>query len=140
MIGRVVSVKMQKTVAVLVESRKTHPLYKKSYKFSKRYLVDDLIGVKLGDILEMEKIRPVSKNKHWRVLKVVGRNIEEIVEEKLKEEAARVIGKVMPASPAGGPEEKEEAKESKGLKESEVKETEEKKTMSKRKEKSGGSA
>lgn len=101
MIGRVVSVKMAKTAVVLVESRKTHPLYKKSYKSSKRYLVDDQLGVKLGDIVDVQKIRPVSKNKHWKVLKVIGRNIEEIVEEELKETAAEAMAEVMP-------EEKEE--------------------------------
>ena len=88
MVGRVVSVKMNNTVVALVERVKTHPLYKKSYKSSKKYLVDDSLGVKLGDIIEMQSIRPLSKNKHFKVLKVVGRNIEEIVEEELKQEAA----------------------------------------------------
>lgn len=96
MIGRVVSVKTKNTVVVLVEGIKTHPLYKKSFLRSKRYLVDDPVGVKLGDLVEVNKIKPISKLKHWKIEKVVGRNIEEIVEEELKEKAAEVVAEVMP--------------------------------------------
>jgi small subunit ribosomal protein S17 len=96
MIGRVVSVKMQNTAVVLVESTKTHPLYKKSYKRSKKFLVEDLIGVKPGDIVDIIKVRPISKLKHWKIEKVVGRNIEAIVAEELKEKAAAAIEEGMP--------------------------------------------
>ncbi len=99
MIGRVVSIKMKNTVVVLVEGTKMHPLYKKAFLRSKRYLVDDLLGVKPGDIVELIKIRPLSKMKHYRVGKVVGRDIEEIVEEELKEKAAAVVAEVMPEKP-----------------------------------------
>lgn len=101
MTGRVISVKTQKTAAILVEGKKTHPLYGKSYVASKKYLVDDPIGVSLGDIVEIEKIRPISKRKHWRIVKVIGRDIEEIIEQQLKEKAEEAIEEVMP-------EEKEE--------------------------------
>lgn len=120
--GRVVSKKMNKTAVVLVEGTKTHPLYKKSYAFSKRYLVDDPIEVKMGDIVEMVSIRPMSKLKTWRITKVVGRDIEEIVKEQLEESAAQAIGEVMPEekessdiSPQSSDEneEKEENKETK---------------------------
>lgn len=96
MIGRVVSTKMLKTVVVLVESTETHPLYKKSFKRSKRYLVHDELGVKDGDIVDILSVRPISKNKHWKVSKVVGRDIEEIIEQELKEQAAEVVAEVMP--------------------------------------------
>ena len=94
--GRVVSVKTKNTAVVLVEGTKTHPLYKKSFLRSKRYLVDDQVGVKLGDLVEINKIKPVSKLKHWRIEKVVGRDIEKIVEEELKEKAAEIVAEVMP--------------------------------------------
>lgn len=100
--GRVVSVKSQKTASVLIESKKSHPLYRKSYAASKKYLADDQIGVRLGDIVELEKIRPISKRKHWRIVKVIGRDIEEIVEQQLKEKAEEAIEAVMPASPGEG--------------------------------------
>lgn len=96
MIGRVVSIKMAKTAAVLVERTAIHPLYKKVFKRSKKYLADDLVGVKDGDLVEIVKVAPVSKNKHWRILKVVGKNLEEITEEKLKAEAKEIVAEVMP--------------------------------------------
>ncbi|MBI2337980.1 30S ribosomal protein S17 [Candidatus Daviesbacteria bacterium] len=96
MIGRVVSTKLKNTVTVLVERVAKHPLYKKTFVRSKRYLVDDLVGVKEGDIVEIIKIRPISKNKHWRVAKVVGKNLEEITEVILKDQAEKVISEVMP--------------------------------------------
>jgi len=94
--GRVVAAKLPKTVTVLVESRKTHPLYGKSYKVSKKYLVQDDLGVTEGDLVEMVKVKPISKNKHFAVRKVVGRDIEAIVTKELKAEAAENIAEVMP--------------------------------------------
>lgn len=98
--GRVVSVKMQKTAVVLVETRKRHPLYGKSYVYSNKYLVDDPIGVGLGDIVEFEKCKPISKRKHWRIVRVVGRDIEAIEKEVMKEVAEQAIEEVMPEEPA----------------------------------------
>jgi len=96
MIGRVVSTKMHKTAAVLVERMAKHPLYKKTFVRSKRYLVDDSLGVKMGDMVEIVKVRPISKNKHWSITKVVGKNLTEITEEKLKAEAEKIVKEVMP--------------------------------------------
>lgn len=95
MIGRVVSTKMKSTVTVLVERVAKHPLYKKTYIQTKKYLADVSIAVKDGDMVEIVKIRPVSKNKHWKVTKVVGKDLAEITEEKLKAEAEKVIAEVM---------------------------------------------
>lgn len=99
MIGRVVSIKMLKTATVLVTSTKTHPLYKKSFVRSKKYLADDPIGVNLGDLVEIIKTRPTSKRKHWKITKVVGRDIEAVVKEELKEAAIEAIEEVMPVEP-----------------------------------------
>lgn len=96
MVGRVVSIKSLKTVTVLVESVVEHPLYKKTYKQSKKYLVDDAIGVKLGDIVDFINCKPVSKNKHWRITKVLGKNFAEIAKEELKKEAESIISEIMP--------------------------------------------
>lgn len=106
MIGRVVSAKLKNTVTVLVERVAMHPLYKKTYIQSKRYLVDDSIGVRVGDIVDMQKCRPVSKNKHWKITKVLGKSLTEIAEEQMKEKAEEVIAEVMP-------EEKEDEKQEK---------------------------
>lgn len=94
--GRVVSTKALKTVTVLVEKRVTHPLYGKSFKRSKKYLVHDGLGVSLGDLVEMIKVKPISKNKHFMISKVVGKNIEAVISEELKEKAAEAIAEVLP--------------------------------------------
>lgn len=96
MIGRVVSTKMQKTVTVLIERVAKHPLYQKTFIQSKRYLVDDPVGVKMGDVVEIVKVKPISKNKHWRIVKVVGKNLEEITESALKAAAEKIIAEAMP--------------------------------------------
>ncbi len=114
MVGRVVSIKMTKTAIVLVESKKTHWMYGKSYKWTKRYLVDDQIGVDLGDIVIFEKIRPISKHKHWQIAKVLGKDIVSLEQAELQEEANEAIAEVMP-------EEKEEKVEIEQSKEESVK-------------------
>ncbi len=96
------SVKMQKTAVVLVESKKTHPIYRKSFKFSTKFLVDDPFEVTLGDVVIFEKIAPISKRKHWRITKVLGKDIVSLEQAELLEDAQEAIAEVMP-------EEKDEA-------------------------------
>lgn len=96
MIGRVVANKAVKTVTVLVESRKTHPLYGKSFLRTKKYLVDDQVGVKVGDIVEFLKTRPISKRKHWRITKTLGQDIVAVQTEIMKEVAEEAIEEVLP--------------------------------------------
>jgi small subunit ribosomal protein S17 len=109
MIGRVVSTKMAKTAVILVESKKTHPLYGKNYAWTKRYMVDDPFGVKDGDIVVFGKVKPISKMKHWQISKVLGQDFVSLEQAELQEEAAEAIAEVMPEEE---PEEKnEEVKE-----------------------------
>jgi small subunit ribosomal protein S17 len=96
MIGRVVSAKMQKTVAVLVEGKKTHPLYKKTYVWSKKYLVHDEVGAKLGDVVIMEETRPISKRVHWEIKKIVGADVVALGEAAMKQVEEEAIAEVMP--------------------------------------------
>ncbi|KKQ67426.1 MAG: 30S ribosomal protein S17 [Candidatus Daviesbacteria bacterium GW2011_GWA2_38_24] len=96
MIGRVVSTKMNKTVAVLVETRKRHPLYKKAYLTSKKYLVDDTLGVSEGDLVEIVKVKPISKRKHWKVTRVVGKDLVALGQQKLAKVAKETIEEVLP--------------------------------------------
>ncbi len=96
MIGRVTSDKLNKTVTVLVERIAVHPIYKKTFKRSKNYLVHDELGAKEGDMVDIVKVKPISKNKHWAVKKIIGQNIAEVVKEHLKEEAEEMIAEVMP--------------------------------------------
>ena len=63
---------MDKTVSVLVERRVKHPLYGKIVRRSKKYLVhDETNQAKMGDIVEIQEGRPISKNKSWVLSKVV---------------------------------------------------------------------
>lgn len=96
MIGRVVSAKMQKTVAVLVEGQKTHPLYKKTFAWSKKYLVHDELGTKEGDVVVIESTRPISKRVHFKVIKVLGADVVALGEAAMKQVEQEAIEEVMP--------------------------------------------
>ena len=73
-IGRVVSDKMDKTVVVQVERRKTHSLYKKSIRKHSQYKVHDTDNdCKLGDVVRIIETRPLSKFKRWRIDQILDR-------------------------------------------------------------------
>lgn len=70
--GVVVSDKMQKTIVVKVDRIKIHPLYKKRYRVSKSYKVhDEKEQAKPGDKVIFQECRPISKDKRWRLIKVI---------------------------------------------------------------------
>lgn len=70
--GTVVSDRMDKTVVVETNTRRSHPLYGKRVKFSRRYKAHDEENVaKIGDVVEIMETRPLSKDKHFRVTKIV---------------------------------------------------------------------
>ena len=119
MVGRVVSTKMSKTAVVLVESKKTHPMYGKSYVWTKKYITHDGIGVEVGDVVTFGKVKPISKMKHWQISKVLGKDIVSLEQAELAEEAAEAIAEVLP--------EQEPEVEEKETKAEEVKVEEEKK-------------
>lgn len=67
--GRVVSSKADKTVTVLVERRVMHPLYKKFFKRSKKYLAhDEANACGMGDVVVIQECRPLSARKCWMVI------------------------------------------------------------------------
>jgi small subunit ribosomal protein S17 len=70
--GTVVSDKMDKTITVLVETYKNHPLYRKRVKYSKKYKAHDENGVAgIGDTVTIMETRPLSATKHFRLVEVV---------------------------------------------------------------------
>jgi small subunit ribosomal protein S17 len=70
--GVVVSDKSNKTVVVLVKRFKKQPRYKKQYKVSKKYKAYDKKNeYKVRDEVVIEEIRPLSKEKRWRVVKKI---------------------------------------------------------------------
>lgn len=72
--GQVVSNKMDKTIAVIIQRTVKHPLYEKFMKRSTRLLAhDENNECKEGDVVVIEASRPVSKKKSWRLQKIVTR-------------------------------------------------------------------
>ena len=70
--GRVVSSKMEKTVVVAVESRVRHPLYGKFMRRTTKFKAhDEQNTCGEGDTVEIMETRPLSKDKRWRVVKIV---------------------------------------------------------------------
>ena len=70
--GTVVSDKMDKTITVLVETYKNHPIYHKRVKYSKKYKAHDENGVAgIGDTVKIMETRPLSATKHFRLVEVI---------------------------------------------------------------------
>ena len=71
-VGKVVSDKNDKTITVLVETYRKHPLYAKRVKYSKKFRAhDEQNTAKTGDIVEIMETRPLSATKRYRLVKIV---------------------------------------------------------------------
>jgi small subunit ribosomal protein S17 len=87
MVGRVVSDKMAKTVVVVVETRRRHPLYGKVITLRHRFKAhNESPKAKAGDTVRIVESRPLSRDKHWRVAEIVraGEVVEMIREKELE--------------------------------------------------------
>lgn len=72
LIGTVSSSKGDKTIVVTVHERKTHPLYKKQYTVSKKFMAhDDKNEAQVGDKVAIVETRPVSRRKHHKLEKII---------------------------------------------------------------------
>jgi small subunit ribosomal protein S17 len=72
--GTVVSNKMDKTISVMVERKVKHPLYGKFMRRSTKMMAhDEANECNEGDVVIIEASRPLSKNKTWRLQKVVSK-------------------------------------------------------------------
>lgn len=70
--GSVVSAKMQKTVVVEIQRSVLHPMYKKVLRRVTRLKAHDEAGTcKVGDRVKLIETRPISKDKHWRVVQIM---------------------------------------------------------------------
>ncbi len=70
--GRVISDKMDKTVIVAVESRIRHPLYGRIMRRTRKFKAhDEANAVGMGDLVEIMETRPISREKRWRVVRIV---------------------------------------------------------------------
>ena len=76
MIGTVVSNKMDKTVVVAVETSVSHKVYKKTVKRTYKLKAHDEENIcQEGDKVKVMETRPLSKDKRWRVVKIVEKAI-----------------------------------------------------------------
>jgi small subunit ribosomal protein S17 len=71
-IGQVVSTKMNKTIVVEVSMRKSHSLYRRVVSKSKKFYAHDENGTAhVGDFVEIEECRPLSKLKRWKLKNIL---------------------------------------------------------------------
>ena len=72
--GKVVSDKMDKTITVEVATSKSHPLYSKRIKYSKKFKAhDENNDCSIGDRVRVMETRPLSKEKRWRLVEIIER-------------------------------------------------------------------
>lgn len=75
--GTVVSDKMDKTITVIVETKKIHPLYGKRVKYSKKFKAhDENNEARMGDKVEIMETRPLSATKRFRLVKIVEKAVQ----------------------------------------------------------------
>lgn len=72
LVGRVVSDKMDKTITVLVETQRKHPLYGKRVKYSKKYHAhDEKNEAKVGDTVKIVQTRPLAKTVDYELVEIL---------------------------------------------------------------------
>jgi len=70
--GKVLSNKMDKTIVVAIVSRVPHPLYKKTITKTKKLKAhDEQNQCDIGDTVEIQETRPLSKDKYFRLVRIV---------------------------------------------------------------------
>ena len=70
--GTVISDKMDKTIVVAIKTKKKHPLYGKTVNFTNKLKAhDESNECGVGDKVRIMETRPLSKDKRWRLVKVV---------------------------------------------------------------------
>jgi small subunit ribosomal protein S17 len=108
LVGVVASDKADKTIVVRVDTRKTHPVYKKQYTTSKKFMAhDEQNEAHVGDKVEIGETRPLSARKRHTLKRVIERATIQHVET-VDEEIAEVTGtkEKETAEDAGADEEK----------------------------------
>lgn len=73
-IGVVTSDKADKTIVVAIENRKTHPVYKKQYSITRKFIAhDEKNDAAIGDTVQITETRPISRRKRFTLSKIVER-------------------------------------------------------------------
>lgn len=91
LIGTVVSNKMEKSAVVAIQSSKIHPIYRKRYKTTKRFIVhDENNSAQVGDRVELTETRPLSAKKRFVISQVLqATQVVEIPADTKTEETAK---------------------------------------------------
>ncbi len=77
LIGKVVNAKMEKTVTIKVVREIPHPVYRKRVKRYKKYLAHIAsVSPKVGDVVKISSVRPISKNKRWQVAEILRESVD----------------------------------------------------------------
>jgi small subunit ribosomal protein S17 len=77
--GRVTSDKMQKTIVVAVEELKRHRVYKRTYRYTTKFKAhDEFNDARIGDIVVIEETRPLSREKRWKLVKILNRAVQTV--------------------------------------------------------------
>ena len=72
LVGKVVSNKMDKTIVVAVEEQLRHPAYGKIVKWSNKFKAHDEDNqCSIGDMVEIMETRPLSREKCWRLVRIL---------------------------------------------------------------------
>ena len=71
-VGLVTSNKMEKSITVSIEKRVKHPIYKKYFKKTTKFMAhDEKNECTIGDMVKIMETKPLSKNKRWRLVEIV---------------------------------------------------------------------
>lgn len=96
-VGTVVSDKADKTIVLAVTERKTHPIYKKQYTRTVKYIAhDEKNEAGVGDKVEVKEVRPISRRKRLSLVRIIDRatlaandTVEAVTAEPTVEEEAK---------------------------------------------------
>jgi small subunit ribosomal protein S17 len=100
-IGIVSSNASDKTIVVKVERRKTHPLYRKQYTETTKFMAhDEKNEAQVGDKVEISECRPLSAHKHFTLSKIIEKPL-------LREDALKALKAEEPAKKKADTEEKD---------------------------------
>ncbi len=73
-VGIVVSNKMDKSIVVAVKGKIKHPMYGKFINRTKKLMAhDEENSCNIGDTVRISEVRPLSKNKAWRLVEIIER-------------------------------------------------------------------
>lgn len=74
LVGKVVSNKMDKSIVVSVVRQVQHPLYKKYFKRTKKFMAHDQMNeCNIGDTVKIKESRPLSAKKRWNLIEIIDR-------------------------------------------------------------------